>query len=387
MRDLARQFVLEGHSLTCLVAMAGPVGSVTRQQVEGYETVHVGIPNPKVNSRLQRVIAETLSPHVLKRAVKHEQAMFQGYDCIVWYSPSIFFGPLVAYLKKINRCKGYLIIRDIFPDWAVDLGLMGEGLPYRFFKYIARQQYDQADVIGVQSPGNLAYFDKWHARYPARRVEVLQNWLSAPSSLDCSISVAESNLSGRIIFVYAGNMGVAQGVGILLELAERLRGRRDVGFLFVGRGTDANRLRDSASERLLDNVQFFDEIDSTEIPGLYAQCHVGLLALDRRHRTHNIPGKFLSYMWSGLPVLACINPGNDLVELIERERVGRVSTDYCIDTMMQLAEEFAEDILTANFENRDIAIRCTTLASKIFSADAAVNQIVNAIKDADLDTT
>jgi len=65
-------------------------------------------------------------------------------------------------------------------------------------------------------------------------------------------------------------------------------------------------------------VLFYDEIDPDEIPGLYAQCHVGIVALDPRHKTHNIPGKFLSYMQSGLPVLASINPGNDLVELIQR---------------------------------------------------------------------
>jgi hypothetical protein len=53
------------------------------------------------------------------------------------------------------------------------------------------------------------------------------------------------------------------------------------------------------------------------------------LALDPRHTTHNIPGKFLSYMQAGLPVLASINPGNDLAELIQREDVGRVCTDRC----------------------------------------------------------
>ncbi|WP_211160137.1 hypothetical protein [Aromatoleum aromaticum] len=57
---------------------------------------------------------------------------------------------------------------------------------------------------------------------------------------------------------------------------------------------------------------------------MYAQCHVGVVALDRRHKTHNIPGKFLTYMQSGLPVLANINPGNDLVDLIDSEQVGRI---------------------------------------------------------------
>jgi glycosyltransferase involved in cell wall biosynthesis len=153
----------------------------------------------------------------------------------------------------------------------------------------------------------------------------------------CSITVANTRLAGRKIFVYAGNMGVAQGMGVLLDLAERLRARDDIGFLFVGPGTDRDRLRYDAARRQLNNVQFFDEIDRAEIPGLYQQCHAGIVALDRRHKTHNIPGKFLSYMQTGLPVLASINSGNDLAALISGERVGDTCTDASVDTLEALA--------------------------------------------------
>ena len=113
------------------------------------------------------------------------------------------------------------------------------------------------------------------------------------------------------MFVYAGNMGIAQGMDVLLDLAEKLRSRKDVGFLFVGRGSDAARLQSIAAQKQLDNVVFFDEIDPDGIPDLYAQCHAGIVALDSRHKSHNIPGKFLTYMQNGMPVLACVNSGND----------------------------------------------------------------------------
>jgi hypothetical protein len=107
-----------------------------------------------------------------------------------------------------------------------------------------------------------------------------------------------------------------------LDLAERLRGDTTIGFLFVGRGSAAQRLRDDARRRNLTNVVFHDEMHPDDIPGLKRHCHVGLLALDPRHKTHNIPCKFLTYMQRGLPALTSVNPGNDLVELIQRERVG-----------------------------------------------------------------
>ena len=89
----------------------------------------------------------------------------------------------------------------------------------------------------------------------------------------------------------------------------------DVGFVFVGRGTDLVRLKTQSEHRELTNILFFDEIEPDEIPGLYAQCDIGLLSLDKKHKTHNIPGKFLSYMRAGLPVLASVNKDNDIIRL------------------------------------------------------------------------
>ena len=254
------------------------------------------------------------------------------------------------------------------------MGLLGRGLPYRFFKAIERYQYSVADVIGVQTPANVPYFSEW-ASPPTRRVEVLQNWLADAPETGCSISVAASAIAGRTILVYAGNMGVAQGMGILIDLAERLRDRRDIGFLFVGRGSDAQRLREDAKARGLENVVFYDEVDPSEIPGLYAQCHVGIVALDPRHKTHNIPGKFVSYMQGGLPVLASINPGNDLAEIIGREGVGQVCTDHSVDTLQRMAESLLAEIAA----DTGLSSRCRALSAKYFSPQAAVKQIAIAL--------
>lgn len=289
----------------------------------------------------------------------------------VWYAPSIFHGPLVNALKKSSFCKSYLIIRDIFPEWTVDMGLMGRGLPYRFFDAVARYQYSVADVIGVQTPGNRRYFDPWREQ-PGRQLEVLQNWLDKPAQVRCSIRVDQTVLAGRRVLVYAGNMGVAQGMDILLNLAEKLRSRPDVGFLFVGRGSDAARLKAAAQSRQLDNVLFFDEINPDEIPDLYAQCDAGIVALDPRHKSHNIPGKFLTYMQSGLPVLANINAGNDLAQMIRDEGVGQVCETNQVDELLRLTEKLIDQIET----DSGLSARCTALFEREFAVENTVQQIV-----------
>ena len=165
-------------------------------------------------------------------------------------------------------------------------------------------------------------------------------------------------------------------MGILLDLAECLKSRSDLGFLFVGRGSDAQRLREDASCRQLDNVLFFDEIDPDEIHGLYAQCDIGLVALDHRHKTHNIPGKFISYMHCGLPVLATVNAGNDLVRMIESEQVGRVVTDNSLASLLKSAELLVEDVM----EDAQLSKRCSCLANRLFSSEVVVQQIVKALQ-------
>ncbi len=374
LRDLSQELVRQGHFPTVMIPSADLEQSWALEDMNGVQVIRLKSPRTKDIGYVRRTIGEFLMPFMMLRNLRKSPLAKVHWDGVVWYSPTIFLGPLANALKKASACRSYLIVRDIFPEWAVDMGLMSRGLVYRFFKAIEHYQYSVADVIGVQTSANLAYFDHWD-KQDGQRVEVLQNWLADAIDVGSNISVADSPIAGRTIFVYAGNMGVAQGMGVLIDLAERLLSRKDIGFLFVGRGSDAKKLREDAKSRGLDNTLFHDEIDPSEIPGLYAQCHVGIVSLDPRHKTHNIPGKFLSYMQSNLPVLACVNPGNDLVGLIQRECVGRACTDYSVDTLEQLAIKLTDEISSG----KSFAESCRALSAKLFSPEVAVKQIATAL--------
>jgi glycosyltransferase involved in cell wall biosynthesis len=375
LRDLSREFVRQGHALTVILPSSVIDTDWHLEHMDGAQVLRLRAPPTKDIGYIRRALGEIAMPFSMLKNLRKSPLAHSNWDGIVWYAPSIFHGPLANALKNKSDCKGYLIIRDIFPEWAVDMGLIGRGLPYHFFNAIARYQYSVADIVGVQTPGNLAYFNQWASK-PGRRLEVLQNWLSERSAKHCSISIIDTHLAGRRVFVYAGNMGVAQGMGILLDLAERMIKRQDIGFLFVGRGSDAHKLSSSAKARGLTNVLFHDEIDPDEIPGLYAQCSVGLVSLDPRHKSHNIPGKFLTYMQSGLPVLANINAGNDLAELINNEGVGCVSERNDVAHLSVLANELVDRLAI----DSQISDRCKALYAKLFSPETAVKQIVSALQ-------
>lgn len=377
LRDISREFLNQGHEIVVMLPSAELKHSWLLEDINGVRVLRLRAPKTKDVGYIRRTFAEFFMPFFMRRNLNKSPLARERWDGVVWYSPSIFHGPLVRAIKLASSCKSYLIIRDIFPQWSADVGLMSsQGLTYHFFNMVARYQYSVADIIGVQTPGNLNYFKNWIIS-GNRQLEVLQNWLFDSPTGECSISLTKTKLAGRKIFVYAGNMGVAQGVGAFLDLAELLQERLDVGFLFVGRGSDAAKLAEVARLRRLNNVLFYDEIHPDEIPGLYAQCAVGLVALDPKHRSHNIPGKFLTYMQSGLPVLARINSGNDLVEIIKKNNIGRVIIDGDRHSLVRQASELL-DFLVVDCNVKD---RCRNLYLELFSPEMAVKQIVYALKD------
>lgn len=378
LRDLSREFAAQGHRPVVIVPSPMSDKPWVVEQLEGVEVLRVAAPPTRSPSFVRRAIAEMWLPFAMYFNIRRSPFASANWDLLVWYSPPIFFGPLIAKLRRKskgkktgeNKARTYLILRDIFPEWAVDLGLVRRGPVYLVFKAIAAFQYSVAQVIGVQTESNLHYLKKWE-RTP-RRIEVLRNWLAVTPDVGSSIVVRNTPLAGRKIFVYIGNMGVAQGMDIFIDLIHSLRDRTDIGFLFVGRGTEFARLEAEKASRDLSNALFFGEIDSSEIPGLLAQCHVGMVALHPDHRTHNIPGKFVSYVQYGVPVLARVNPDTDLMKLIETEQVGKVYVGNSVIELKKLAEQLIDDE----------GLRCSMsergreLGRSMFSPSAAVQQIV-----------
>ena len=382
MRDLAAEFVAQGHEPVVIVPDETLEVPWTEESVAGHSVLRLRAPGTRGYGHLRRAVREMLLPFAMLRALLKSPFRRTRWDGLVWYSPTIFFGPLIWFLQRRAGCASYLILRDIFPEWSLDLGLMRRGPVYLFFKAVARFQYSVADFIGVQTPSNLPYLAGWasSANRPLdvperRRLEVLQNWLAMAPDVGSSIAVSDTVLTGRKIFIYIGNMGVAQGMDIFIELADSLRDRHDIGFLFVGRGTAVPHLRQMARSRSLENTVFHEEVDPSEMPGLLSQCHVGLLALAPSHRTHNIPGKFLTYVQAGLPILARVNKGTDLAGLIDREEIGRAYVGDSVQELRALAEELADDVELGS----RMAVNGRSLASRMFSPQVAVRQLVAAL--------
>lgn len=376
MRDLAIELLNQRHHPTVIVPSASLKSAWKIDHVDGVEVLRIRAPRTKDIGLVRRAISEYLLPHAMRFGVSKSALATTRWDGVIWYSPTIFFGPLVRWLKRRSGCRSYLILRDMFPDWAVDTGVMKKGPAYYLLKRVESGQYRAADVIGVQTPANMALLKKT-AALRSVRLEVLYNWLTPyPDTGSHSISMLDK-LAGKTVFVYAGNMGVAQGMDILLDLAKALRDHEHVVFLFIGRGTEVERLKSRAEREAMSKVYFHDEVDPHELPGLFAHCHVGMLTLDPRHTTHNIPGKFLAYIHAGLPVLARVNHGNDLIEIIESHSVGCVSAGSSGEEILRNAISLAEDPKMRT----SMGASGRGLAKSLFYSERVAQQIVDGLRN------
>lgn len=365
--DLAHAFIEHGHQVSIIIPSHTQKKSVEISNTDGPTVYAVRCFKTKDVSYARRTIAEFINPFIIGFHLKRNKLFSdQKIDGIAWYSPTIFWGPLVKKLKGRFGCNAYLILRDIFPEWAVDIGVVRNKLIQRFFKSVARYQYNVANVIGIQSPNNIEYFKKC---YPAvaNKIEVLWNWIGSPNQTIGSIRIDETNLAGKFICIYAGNLGIAQGAVQFLKLIKQFQARNDVGFIFVGRGSEKRRLEEELNRIGYKNVIFYDEINQDQLPDLYKQCHAGLISLDFRHQTHNIPGKFLGYVQSGLPVIGFVNPGNDLITLVQEWDVGILCSNFSNDCFSNFNK--------IQFGDIEMKRRCRELVDSLFSPSRAADQI------------
>ena len=324
-------------------------------------------------SLFKRALNEFIMPFRIIYIIIKNSLKLQKNDAIICWSPSIFLTPLIIYLKVINNCKCYLILRDIFPRWAKDLKIIKNQFIYQILNLVFLLQCYFSDVIGIQSAGNKQFIPK-KIFFKKNKIDILYNWYEPNFKIKKSdINLSNTVLKNKKVFIHAGNIGLAQGFKTFLYLAEELQNNDDLGFLFIGRGSEFESMKKIAKHRGINNILFHQEIDNSQIMNLYSQCSCGLVILDKRHKTHNIPGKFLSYLHAGLPIFALVNNNNDLISIINKNNLGFATYNFDIDflkkQLINIANKFDND--------NNIKERNQKMAKDFFSVERAANQILN----------
>ncbi len=356
--DLALELVAQGHVVTVLAPCASVSCPMQVTVESGVEVVRYRTGTVKGAVLALRAVREMSLSLVAYWRTRH-YFREHAFDGIVFYSPSIFFGPLVSVLRKRWGARTYLILRDIFPNWAVDAGLMVKGPTFYLFKAFEHWQYRVADVIGVETSQSKRYFEG--GRFSGK-VELLRNWTVAtqPARVDRNFR-KELGLQGKTVFFYGGNIGVAQDMDNLLRLAKNMESEAASHFLIVGEGSERQRITQLAEDERIENVTILPAVDTDTYFSMLSEFDVGLISLDRRLRTFSNTGKILGYMRCGLPILASYNAGNDLGGLLHQSNAGfgsvtgedellaRNARSLCDSTRRQVMGQNATNLLASEF--------------------------------------
>lgn len=370
MHELAIEFKNQGHNITVITP---DFHLTTKSKIDSIDEINIRRfknPNVKDPLKIKRGINETMLSYNCWKNLK-EFFIANPHDLIVYYSPSIFFGFLVSKLKKLWNAKSYLILRDFFPQWVIDQKIIKKNsLIALYFKYFEKINYKSADIIGIQSPKNLEWFNKYTDK--KYNLDLLYNWAEDNPVQKGNIYRKKLGLEDKIVFFYGGNIGKAQDMINIVRLAINLKNEPKAHFLLVGSGDEVGLIENATDEYSLKNLTYLPPVSQDEFKKILSEFDIGLFSLHHDHNTHNFPGKLLGYMVQELPILGSINPNNDLKPVVEEFNAGFITTNGEDELLLENALKL--------IESKELRKKMGQNGKKLlydkFSVQSAVNQIL-----------
>lgn len=328
--DLMRKFRDEGHNVYIVTPHERSIARPTELLLkEGVHILGVKTLNLQKTNVIEKGIGQILVESQYKQAIKHYLAGVV-FDMILYSTPPITFPKVIGYLKKHNpKAETYLLLKDIFPQNAVDLGMMPKtgirGSLYKYFRRKEKRLYQLSDHIGCMSPANVDYVLMHNPEIPSDMVEV------APNSNEMIEHEEVDSRSIRTkyglpldcpIFIYGGNLGKPQGIPFLIKCLDANAERRDCHFLVIGTGTELPKLKKWYEERKPSAVTVMDGLPRREYEELAQSCDVGMIFLDHRFTIPNYPSRLLPYLENKMPILAVTDPNSDTGKIAEENGYG-----------------------------------------------------------------
>jgi glycosyltransferase involved in cell wall biosynthesis len=327
-QDLLRQFTLNGHDVTVVCPIERRTGLPTKIIKEnGVMILQVRTLNVQKAPIWEKGIATLSLNWVLQNAIR-KYFVNSTFDLILYATPPITITGLIGWLKNRNRAKTYLLLKDIFPQNAVDMGMFSnKSLLHRYFKRNEQKLYELSDRIGCMSPANVEYI-RWH--HPTIAFKLEEN----PNSIDLSKTTGaaidrEAVLqkwgvpAHNVVYLYGGNLGKPQGATFLLSLITEAQQLPNAFFLIVGDGTDYANLKEWFDLNQPRNAKLIHRLGKVAFDELAACCDVGLILLRKEFTIPNFPSRLLTYLENKMPVLAITDPVSDVGAITEREGFGK----------------------------------------------------------------
>ena len=346
--DLTREFIRHGHQIYIVVPAERrfhlPTGI---KESDGAKILSVKTLNIQKTNLIEKGLGTLLLEYQYQRAIRKYWKNIK-FDLILYSTPPITFNRVISSVKRRCEAKTYLLLKDIFPQNAVDLGMFSkDSFVYKLFRKKEERLYQLSDHIGCMSPANVEYVLRHNPSITAERVEV------CPNSIELYGKESEYNNGGllqklniptdKLLLIYGGNLGRPQGIDFLMDVLAANEKRTDTYFVVVGNGTEYGKISQWFRNNTPHNSCLIPSLPKQEYDDLVSACNVGLIFLDNRFTIPNYPSRLLSYLENRMPVLMATDMNTDIGPIAEKNGYGLWTESGNLETFMEMVEFVAED--------------------------------------------
>lgn len=324
--DLMREFVRRGNDVYIASPTERRFGKSTYLSASSHcQILKIKTLNIQKTNIVEKGIGTLLLETQFDKAIRKYWGETR-FDLVLYSTPPITFNRVIERMKKRCGSKSYLLLKDIFPQNAVDLGMFSERSVFcRFFRKKEQKLYRLSDYIGCMSPANVEYVLAHNAEIDPQKVHVNPNSIevSSPTIVDKKKVRRKYGLpEDKPIFIYGGNLGKPQGIDFLLQILNHYRDDVRMFFLIVGSGTEYPKVEKWFSEHVPTNARLYSFLPKTEYDQLVSSCDVGMIFLDKRFTIPNYPSRLLSYLENRMPVIIASDRNTDIGSIAEQNGFG-----------------------------------------------------------------
>lgn len=350
--DLLREFVKHGHA----VYVISPVERRKKQKTKLLREEKATILKLRIgNTQKTNIIEKGISTiNIEPEFIRGIKRYFSNvkFDLILYTTPPITLCKAIEFVKKRDNAQTYLMLKDIFPQNAVDIGMLSKtgwkGILYRYFRNKEKKLYELSDYIGCMSQANVDYVLKFNPGIKTEKVGICPNSVevidrSAEEKERTDIRNKYDIPLDRRVFVYGGNLGKPQGIDFLIKCLRSQRNNGKVFFLIVGDGTEYEKIHNYIEEDQPENVRLMRRLPKEDYDTMVAACDVGMIFLDYRFTIPNFPSRMLSYMQAKIPILACTDINTDIGRVIVNGGFGWWCESKDVDEFQQIIEKIIKD--------------------------------------------
>lgn len=326
-QDLLRKFRDEGHDVTIVTPVERRKKiSTNLKHSKGVNVLQVKTLNITKTNVIEKGIGTLAIEYQYLNAIK-KHLNNQKFDLILYTTPPITFTKVIDFIKKRDNAFCYLLLKDIFPQNAIDMNMLKEGgFLHKMFLKKEKKLYGISDYIGCMSPANVDFILKHNPEINPLKVEVNPNSIEPVSFNYSSKEKAEIRRKYAIpidkkVLVYGGNLGKPQGLDFLLETIKETT-HEEAFFLIVGDGTEFSRIKIWFENNKPKNAKLLQILPKKDYDKLLATCDIGMIFLDKDFLIPNFPSRLLSYLEMNIPILVATDPNTDIGDIIEKNNCG-----------------------------------------------------------------